>query len=263
MKKGNLSSNITNLFKKMGSAIQKHSPEILTGIAVAGSVTSTVLAVKATPKAIRLIEDAEDEKGDKLTVKETVQTCWKCYIPSALSGAAAISCMIGSQSINSRRSAALATAYKLSEEAFSIYKDKVIETIGEKKEEEIRSKVAKERIDRDPADNKEVIITGNGNVLCYDVMSGRYFESSIETLRRIQNDLNMTMINGFSYVSLSEFYDELGLRHTKTSDDLGWNLNRDGQIDIRFDTELTEDGRPCVVVDFGCRPNPNFDKFFR
>ena len=130
MKKGNLSSNISNLLKKMGSAIQKHSPEILTGIAVAGSVTSTVLAVKATPKAMRLIEDAEDEKGDKLTVKETVQTCWKCYIPSALSGAAAISCMIGSQTINSRRSAALAASYKLCEEAFSIYKDKVVQIVN-------------------------------------------------------------------------------------------------------------------------------------
>ena len=259
MKKG----SISNFFKKAGQAIQKHSPEILTGIAVVSGITSTVLAVKATPKAMRLLEEAREEKGEELTAKETVKTAWKCYIPATLSGAASISCMIGAQSVNTRRSAALATAYKLSEEAFSIYKDKVVETIGEKKEEEIRSKVAKERIDRNPVDNREVIITGSGAVLCYDVMSGRYFESDIETLRRIQNDLNMRMINGFSYVTLSEFYDELGLRHTKTSDELGWNLNRDGQIDIRFDTELTEDNRPCVVVDFGCRPDYNFDKLFR
>ena len=32
--------------------VYKHSPEILTGIGVAGMITSTILAVKATPKAL-------------------------------------------------------------------------------------------------------------------------------------------------------------------------------------------------------------------
>lgn len=256
-------SKVTDILKTIQIAASEHSPEILTGIGVAGLISTAVLAAKATPKACALLDEAENEKGDDLTKFECLKAGWKPYVPSVISGGFSIACIIGAQSVNAKRNAALATAYKLSEEALSIYKEKVIETIGEKKEKAIEEKVAKEYVKRNPAPNKEVLLIGNGDVLCLDIMSGRYFQSNSQALVIAQNNLNESMLKGAcNYISLSEFYDEIGLSHTKVSDQLGWSLQREGLIDIRFDSELTEDGRPCLVVDFGARPDYNFDKLF-
>lgn len=44
-------SNLTKVFNSMKIATVKHSPEILMGIGITGMVTTTVMAVRATPKA--------------------------------------------------------------------------------------------------------------------------------------------------------------------------------------------------------------------
>lgn len=251
---------VKQFFKSIRTSISEHSPEILTGIGIAGMVTTTVLAVKATPKALYLLEDRKNElEVDKLSAGEVVKTTWKCYIPATLTGAFSTACIIGASSVNAKRNAALATAYKLAEESLSIYKEKVVETIGEKKEKAIREKVDKERIEKNPVGRNEVIITEKGNTLCYDVISGRYFKSDITTLKKVQNKLNEEMLNS-DYVSLSEFYDEIGLSHTKNSDSLGWNVGRDGLIDMSFSTQLSEDDVPCIVVDYCVAPRYNYWK---
>ena len=142
--------NMADLFKSVKMAVSQHSPEILTGIGIVGMITTTVLAVKATPKALTLIEEKKEElelyPGDKLTPVETVKVTWKCYIPAAVTGATSVACLIGTSSVNLRRNTALATAYNLSATALTEYKEKVIESIGEKKEQTIRDKVAEERV---------------------------------------------------------------------------------------------------------------------
>lgn len=262
---------MAKIFNDAKSIISKHSPEILTGLGIVGMITTTVLAVKETPKALQIIKEEEEyreelRKADpeiyiqELSTVDIIKMTWKCYIPAAISGAFSIACIVSSNSVNAKRNAALATAYKLSEEAFSIYKDKVIETIGEKKEKSIHDKVDKERIDRKPVSTSEVYITGAGEYLCFDVISGRYFQSDIEKIRRIQNDLNSDMLTGEPYISLSQFYDALGLAHTNVSDRLGWNLYREGKLDIHFGSQIADDGRPCVVVDYMVEPRYEFDK---
>ena len=126
--------NVQHFIKSVRTSIVKHSPEILMGLGIAGWMTGTVLAVKATPKAVRCIEDATYEKEGDLTPLEIVKATWKCYIPAAVTCAAATGCLIGSCSVSTRRHAALATAYKLSETALDEYRAQVIETVGEKKE---------------------------------------------------------------------------------------------------------------------------------
>ena len=251
---------IANFFKGVGDSISRHSPEILTGIGIAGMVSSTVLAVRATPKAMRLMDEAKEElKCDELTAKEVIKTTWKCYIPSAVTGAASIACIIGASAVNFKRNAALATAYKLSEEALSIYKEKVVETIGEKKDRVIREKVAQEKIDRDPVTSKEVIIAGSGETLCYDTISSRYFTSDMETIRKALNNVNKKLL-AQDYVSLNDFYDEIDLDHTKIGDDIGWNTWRDGLIEIEFSSSISKDGRPCLVLDYTAEPRYDYYK---
>lgn len=253
---------VSNFFKGIQSTVTKHSPEILIGVGIASMITSTVLAVKATPKALKMIDEKKYyEDKDVLTPIETVKTAWKPYVPAVVTGAVGVACLIGGNSAHVRRNAALATAYKLSETAFSEYKEKVIETIGEKKEKTVREHVAQEKVNNNPSSTNEVIITGGGDVLFLEPVSMRYFTSDIEKIRRIINDINYRLTSGMEeYISLSEFYDEIGLSHTSTSDDLGWNLGRDGQIRIDFPAAKTESGKPCLVLEYHVSPRYNYHK---
>lgn len=241
--------------------INKRSPEILTGIGIAGMLTTTVLAVKATPKAMQLIEERKTEEWtEKLTPLEIVKTAWKPYIPAIVTGVTSTVCLIGASSVSAKRNAALATAYKLSETALNEYREQVIETIGEKKEKTIRDKVAEERVKKNPVSKNEVFVTNTGRTLCFDPISARYFYSSIETIKKAENNLNKEMLHAFSgYVSLNDFYDEIGLDHTSVGDDLGWNTDK--LIDINFSSQLNDNGEPSVVLDYLVAPNYNYYKF--
>ena len=250
-------SNFARFIKDVKTVVSVHSPEILMGIGIAGMVTTTVLAVRATPKALKLIEQKKEEDSvDKLTPVETVKATWKCYVPAAVMGASSIACLIGSSRVSAKRNAALATAYKLSETALSEYKEKVIETIGEKKEQAIRDKIDQDHVERDPVSQHEVIVTGKGTTLCYDYQSGRYFDSDIESIRKAVNTINRRMLIQ-DYVSLNEFYDELGLKHTKIGDDLGWRIDR-GYIEERFSSHIADDGRPCLVLNYSVAPQHDY-----
>lgn len=253
-------SKVTKFFNDTKATLSKHSPEILTGIGIAGMITTTVLAVKATPKAMWLIEEEKDilEK-EKLTAVETVKTAWKPYIPATITGVTSIACIIGASSVSARRNAALATAYQMSRAALTEYKSKVIETIGEKKERTVRDKVAQDKVEKNPVSKTEVIITDSGNALCFDALSGRYFNSSIDHIRKVVNDLNFRMIGGEMYISLNEFYNEIGLPDIKRGDDIGWNISR-GQIELDFSSQLSEDGKPCIVIDYMVDPREDYSR---
>ena len=254
-------TNLATIVASTRQFVSKRSPEILTGIGIAGMISTAVLAVKATPKAMELIEEKKREEWlDKLSPVEIVKVAWKPYIPAIVTCVTSTACLIGASSVSAKRNAALATAYKLSETALTEYREKVIETIGEKKERTVRDKVAEERVKKNPVSKNEVIITGNGKTLCFDPISGRYFMCSIETIKRAENILNKQMLHDISgYVSLNEFYDEIGLDHTSVGDDLGWNT--DQIIDIDFSSQLNDNGEPSVVLDYLVAPKYDFYKF--
>ena len=235
---------------------QKHSPELLTGLGIAGMVTSTALAVKATPKALKLIENEKNEQQkEKLTKTQTIKTVWKTYIPAAVAAVASTACLICSCAESAKRTTAIAAAYALSESALKTYSDKVVETIGEKKEQEIKEAIAEDKIKQNPVKEQEVILTANGETLCYDALSGRYFKSSIEAIRRAESELNRKLVSEM-YASLNDFYYEIGLSGTKIGDVLVWNYDTGG-IDIEFCSRLTENNMPCLVIDY--KASPKYD----
>ena len=274
--------NLSKMFGTAACVLKKHSPEILTGMGIIGMVGTVVLSVEATPKALVLMEEKKREinndileeakangddvcrKVDRLKPIDVVKTTWRCYIPATALGVASIGCLIGASSVNARRNAALAAAYTISETALKEYKNKVIETVGEKKTEVVESAVAKAKLDADPIEKKEIIITDKGDVTCYDVWSGRYFKSSMDELNRIVNELNKRMLASYyGYISLNEFYEAVGLSATKVGNDLGWKLDGGRNlIELNFDSQIATDGTPCLVVDFDTRPVYEFDKTF-
>lgn len=256
--------SVSKFIESTWISVSKHSPEILTGIGIAGMITTTVLAVKATPKALKLIEEEQFRREDvsegrELKPLEVVKVAWKPYIPAVVTGIMSTACLIGASSVSARRTAALATAYKLSETALSEYREKVVETIGEKKEQLVRDKVYKDKVDKNPVSKNEVVITERGNTLCYDSISGRYFKSDIEKIKQAVNTLNRNMVVDM-YVSLNELYDELGLEHISIGDDLGWNIDH-GLIELEFGSQIADDGTPCIVVDYRVAPRYDYSKF--
>lgn len=256
-----LKSDAGKLIRSIKTSVIKHSPEILTGIGIAGMVSATVMAVKATPKALDVMAELKEERADKpddvrSMRKETIKRVFPVYVPTIVTTGVSIACLIGAASTNVRRNAALATAYSLSETAMKEYQSKVIETVGEKKERDIRDAVAKERVEKNPIGRNEIVITKRGDTVCYDVLSGRYFKSDVDTIKRIVNELNARLISEM-YISLNEFYYELGLSDTKQGNDLGWNLG-DGLIDVRFSAQILDDNQPCIVLDYGFAPRYDF-----
>lgn len=249
-------SDISRLATSFGKSIKKRSPEILVGLGITGMVTAYVAVIKETPKALKLIEEKKEENGvDELSVRETVKTVAPCYIPSAAIVLVSIFCIVGASATNHKRNAALATAYAISESSFKEYKDKVIESIGEKKEQEVRESVAKEKLNKNPV--REIILTDKGgNTKCFDVISGRCFESDRSTIDRAVNELNRRMRDE-QYVTLNDFYYEIGLDEVKLGDKLGWNIDK-GYIEIDYSSQLDANGTPCLVIDYLVSPVYDF-----
>lgn len=251
-------TKFNRLMSNVQTTMVRKSPEILTGLGIAGLITTTVFAVKATPKALHLIAEAEEKKQEELTKLETVKVAWKPYIPTAISGITSIACLVSATSVNAKRNAALAAAYKLSEAALVEYKDKVVETIGEKKEKVIREEISKDKIEKNPVTKNEIFITEKGKTLCYESISGRYFESDMNSIQRALNEINSKLLIE-DFVSLSQFFDALGLGATGISDDIGWCVIN-GTIKIDFDSHIAADGRPCIVLNYDTPPRYNFDR---
>lgn len=246
--------NLARIFKSVQTSVSKHSPEILTGFGIAGMITGVVLAVQATPKALELIEaekqrlsKEEGLKVEKLTPAETIKAAWKPYIPTIVTTAASVACLVGASRVCLRRNAALAAAYKLSETALTEYREQVIETIGEKKEQVVREKVVQKQLDNNPVSRNEVYVIGGGDTIFLDPLSKRYFKSDIDRVKKAENALNKQMIHDIcGTVTINEFYDELGLDHTDIGDELGWTTEH--QIDLDITPGITDNGKPCLVI---------------
>lgn len=247
---------ITQAAKNLGGFVSKNSPTILTALAVGGIFTTVIFAVQATPKALELIkrDSRYEHDGDPYAYsnREAIRSAWKVYIPTVAMGVVTVACVIGSNSINQRRNAALATVYGVTEAAFREYKEKVVETIGKSKELKLRDEISAEHVRRNPPGEENVILTGKGNVLCRDSYSGRYFRSDIEKIRRSINDINKEFLSEM-WVSLNEVYYEFGLSETTLGSLLGWDLDQ-GLLDISFSSQVTENGEPCLVLNYEIVP---------
>ncbi len=245
--------NLSHIARGLKAGFRKHSPELLMGLGIGGMLVSTILAVKETPKALeRLEEKKKEENRDELTVKEVIETAGPCYIPAAVTTAVSVACLVGASSEHSKRNAALAAAYTISESAFKEYQDKVIDIIGEEKEKEVKKAVDKDRVEKNPPPSADIIAMKPDNVLCYDGFCGGYFTSNMDQIEKAINRLNYRLRDEMQ-ITLNEFYDELDRDPVPIGDRLGWDVDY-GFIDATYSTQLTPDGRPCLVVNYSVPP---------
>lgn len=252
---------ISSLLRRFEKLAVDNSPIILTTIGVVGTLTTAYLTGRATVKAVEVLSYAE--KGErlgarsKIELKEKVKLVWKEYIPPFVTGALTVAAIVTSNRVSSRRAAALAVAYSISERTFEEYRAKIVEKLGPRKEEAARDEIAQEAFSKAQQNSREVLVAGNGEVLCYDLYTGRTFLSDVETMRQAQNDINHQIIHEMS-ASLTDFYYKIGLSSTAISDEVGWNVDR--LLELRFTSVLTEQNKPAVAVGFHVSPIRNYHK---
>lgn len=241
--------NIKTMAKSVWAGAKKHSPEILIGMGIAGAASSVIFAIKATPKAMILLEEKRQELGvEKLEAKEIIKTAAPVYIPTAVSFGVSVACIVGASSMNARRNAALTAAYTMSESALRTYRDKVLETVGEDKEREIRQKAAIEQQQKTPEPQALVVSSAAGQLKCFDSLSGRYFVSTKNEIDKAVNEFNRQLRDDMR-ISLNDWYDLIGLDTNKLGDMLGWDIER-GYVETCYASRLDEDGLPCLVVNY-------------
>lgn len=253
-------NNGTNKIKEFGKKILdgavNNSPEILTGLTCGGVVGTAIMSGKASAKARDIIFNEEAATLKELSFKEKFKLTWKLYIPTVLMGGVTIACAIGSNRISSNRVAAISSLYAISEKCLNEYQNKVVETIGERKESAIHDEIGKDKIQNDPVSKNEVIVTGKGDFLCYDAMFGGYFRSTIDNIKRVQNEMNHTLLSEPGmWVSVNEVFYELGRKPIKNGEYYGWVP--DYPINFSFSTQLSEDGEPCLVIEYNAKPKPS------
>lgn len=251
---------LTDILRQASNVIQKNSPVILTTLAVSGVVTTVIMAVRATPNASAKIDIAENEhyeatdgEESDISFKEKVKLCWKDYAPATVMGVITISCIVAANTVNARRQAAVSTAYILTESAFDKYKKKIIENFGERKHEKVQDDIVEERLATKAPEPGQIVLNNTNEHLCFDCWSGRYFKSSMEDLRRIENDLNRDLLDNL-WVSLNDVYYKLDLEPVKVGEDLGWSIDGPSRIDFRYSTCLSANGEPTITIDFAVEP---------
>lgn len=247
-------NKLKNLANKSADYIRKHAPTILTYAGIGGFVTTVVMAIKATPKAL----DIQKEFNEDTTNWEKVKALTPVYIPTIIVGASSITCVIAANALNVKRFGALAAAYKLTETAYKEYKDGVIETVGEKKEQAIRDKIAEKKI-KDISDEEPLEID-DSKTLCLDLTTGGYFMSDKMSIEKKINELNATLLVD-GYVSLNDFREALGNQPMEIGDKIGWHCEF-GLISVSFSSQLAPSGRPCLTISYDVSPGYDFDKMF-
>jgi hypothetical protein len=204
------------------------------------------LTGKASFEAAQRIEREERINTVALERKEKFYLVWKLYIPAGISATMTVTCIFAASRVSTRRTAVVTAAYSLSEKAFAEYREKIIERLGEDKEQDIRDEIVEDRIKKDPPSERQLVLAEPGNVLCCEMYTGRYFHSDMESLRRAENEINAKMLRE-GYANLEDFYYMIDLPYTSDSAVMGWTS--DQLLDLIFTAVMSENKskkQPCI-----------------
>lgn len=240
--------------------LKRNSSTILTSIGAIGVVATSIMAVKATPKAIKLLEEAKEEKGENLTKLEKVKVAAPVYIPSILIGASSIACIFGANALNKRSQASLMSAYALLDNSYKEYKNKVNDIYGDDADSNIKHELVKDKYEEND------ISVDDDKMLFLEMISGRYFESTVEEVLLAEYHFNRNFaLRG--YASLNELYEFLNLPKTDYGDKLGWSMEAGDAfygyswVDFFHEKLEFDDGMECCVITMPFEPTPDYEGY--
>lgn len=235
--------------------VKKNSSNILTVATAAGMITTTILAVKATPKALELIKAEEDtrkitktttlyasnqpyttevvEEAPKLTPLEIVKVAWKPYVPAIAMGTLTLTCLFGMNYLNRKTQASLISAYAVLEKSYRQYREKCIEMYNADTDIDIKQKIAKSNFYK----NIEV---EDGKELFFDYTSMQYFESTMDEVKEALDTINETLSDS-GFVYLNDFYELLGIPLVDYGYNLGW-FSDIGTLKLDYEKTELDDG---------------------
>lgn len=253
------------MFKELGSAttdfVIKNAPTILTAVGAAGVVLTAVSAGKASIKAKEKLEEMPEDTETIDKVKEVAPI----LAPSFLLGAATIFCIFAANHEHLKREGALAAAYTMSSTALQEYESKVVETIGKKKEKDIRDSIAEDKVNKCPPDKDLLENEDSDKIICFDTWTSRYFKIAPEGVDKAINTVN-SILNSEGFACLNDWYNALGLEGVKNGEDLGWKLNEDGLLELEpyrnTSCVLYKDKYPVRVLTFVADPKTYFDYYY-
>ena len=270
---------------KAGFKVKKHSPEILVAVGVAGVVTSTVMACKATTKAGDILEEhknqmnaidqvvkmdrddytEEDHKKDTTIVyTQTAIKFVKLYSPSVMIGVLSLGCIIYSHNILTKRNAALAAAYATVDRGFKEYRGRVVERFGKELDHELRYNIKAQEFEKTEVDKKgnEKVVKETVNVADPNLYSdyARFFDDGCNgwskdpeqnlTFLKCQQAYANEKLKAKGYLFLNDVYKMLGIPATKAGQIVGWIYDEKNPIGDNFvDFGLYDMNKP-VVRDF-------------
>jgi len=254
--------------------LDQHASTILTGMGVAGTVSTAVLTTRSTFKAVRIIDEAaakkvHDEQAEQmegvvsivhyegLTTVDKLRLVWPLYIPPAITGITTIMAIVSANRIDSKKIAALTVAAGVSDRTLMEYKTKLEEKLTARQYASVKDDIANDRVQATPVPSSgQVVIVGDGKVLCFDELTGRYFHSSAEEIRKAENRLNHMILNDAG-ASLEEFHDLLGLESTPYTSMVGWGP--ENMVEVEFHSVLKDD-KPVLAVNFNYPPTAAYMK---
>lgn len=253
--------NAKKLMRTLMKSAKKKSPAILTGLALVGIAVTAYQAYKAGLAATEVLKkhreemdmvEPEDKAAKRTVVKETIKEMAPIVAPVIIMGVTTGACVVGAQSINSRRIAALSAAYTVAEKTVNDLNSKMREVLGVKKAQSIKDSIAKDKLHaKGSVPDGQVIITGDGNVRCMDEYTGRLFWGNARKIDKAVSELNND-VRCCRWVCLNDFYDKLGLQRIKMGYDLGWNEEDtlgNGSLPISFTAILDDDNNPVLCIE--------------
>lgn len=243
--------------------IKKNAGTILSVMGSIGVVATAITAARAAPKAIKLLDDAREEKGSKLSKMEIAQIGFKTYLPVGLVSAATITCIMSANVLSRNKQANITSAYALLDQSYKDYRRKVIEMYGEETDHKIIEAIAVDRA-------KEVRISASymcnnvdlslddssgKPVLWYEEYSKRFFEATLEQILSAEYYLNRNYILR-GCATINEMYDFFGLDPVEWGDDLGWEPMDEGEFWIEFNhfKAKLDDGTEFYILDLPFAP---------
>ena len=244
--------------KRVGRQLYRSSPTILTVVASVGVIVTTITAVRATPKAIKLLKEAEAEKGENLTKVEIIRVAGPSYIPSTLLGISTIVCIFGANALNQKKQASLMSAYAMLNESYKQYRKSAKIVYGEDADDKIHAEMAKDAMVSTYDLGYQVynmdMDAESERLLFYDLSSKKYFRTTMAAVLNAQYHVNRNLaIRGDC--SLNEYLSFLGVEGIDGGDDIGWDITyMVEEMDcywLDFDNykSTLEDGLECIIID--------------
>ena len=238
--------------------IKKNAGTILSVMGSIGVVATAITAARAAPKAIKLLDDAREEKGSKLSKMEIAQIGFKTYLPVGLVSAATITCIMSANVLSRNKQANITSAYALLDQSYKDYRRKVIEMYGEETDHKIIEAIAVDRAKEVHIsasymfDNVDLSLDDRSGkpVLWYEEYSKRFFEATLEQILSAEYHLNRNYILR-GCATINEMYDFFGLDPVEWGDDLGWEPMDESEFWIEFNhfKAKLDDGTEFYIFD--------------